>query len=213
MSAHLVENKDATHDVEDDLESSLYVVLWVALLWTETCLTAPAWSLLMKQVFEVDELEGVGSSTKSAFLNSRTQLRGDVFIDRKPLNRLILAITELFAPWYIVVTREQQDAYDQTCEHMEKTDTTNMTFIMNLLKANPAYKLKMDMEILKLHDKIIDVYNFHLQLEGWPQDPPVEQILTSNGKFHAKFLVFTKLLCPSQVESTTSSKRRRVGDN
>ncbi|KAG2103035.1 hypothetical protein BD769DRAFT_1299173, partial [Suillus cothurnatus] len=31
MSAHLVENRDAKHDVEDDLESSLYVVLWVAL--------------------------------------------------------------------------------------------------------------------------------------------------------------------------------------
>ncbi|KAG2047885.1 hypothetical protein BDR06DRAFT_840222, partial [Suillus hirtellus] len=31
MSAHLVKNKDTTHDVKDDLESSLYVVLWVAL--------------------------------------------------------------------------------------------------------------------------------------------------------------------------------------
>ncbi|KAG2352802.1 hypothetical protein BDR07DRAFT_1210134, partial [Suillus spraguei] len=30
MSAHLIENRDAKHDVEDDLESSLYVVLWVA---------------------------------------------------------------------------------------------------------------------------------------------------------------------------------------
>ncbi|KAG2095105.1 uncharacterized protein F5147DRAFT_778800 [Suillus discolor] len=213
MSAHLVENEDTTHDVEDDLESSLYVILWVALLWTKTYLTVPARSLLMKQVFEVDELEGVGSSTKSAFLNSRTQLRGDVFIDRKPLDRLILALTELFALRYIVVTREQQDAYDQTCEHMEKTDATNMTFIMNLLKANPAYKLKTDMEILKSHNRIIEVYDFHLQLEGWPQDPPVEQILTSNGKFHAKRCVFTKSLCPSQVELTTSSKRRRVGDN
>ncbi|KAG2089146.1 uncharacterized protein F5147DRAFT_658498 [Suillus discolor] len=112
MSAHLVENEDATHDVEDDLESSLYVVLWVALLWAKTYLTVPAWSLLMKQVFEVDELKGVGSSTKSAFLNSRTQLRGDVFIDCKLLDRLILALTKLFALRYIVVTQEQQDAYD-----------------------------------------------------------------------------------------------------
>ncbi|KAG2045405.1 hypothetical protein BDR06DRAFT_845454, partial [Suillus hirtellus] len=31
MSAHLVQNRDARHDVEDDLESSLYVVLWIAL--------------------------------------------------------------------------------------------------------------------------------------------------------------------------------------
>ncbi|KAG2363798.1 hypothetical protein BDR07DRAFT_1281251, partial [Suillus spraguei] len=31
MSAHLVKNIDAVHGVEDDLESSLYVVLWTAL--------------------------------------------------------------------------------------------------------------------------------------------------------------------------------------
>ncbi|KAG2124293.1 hypothetical protein BD769DRAFT_1307493, partial [Suillus cothurnatus] len=31
MSAHLVKNINAVHGVEDDLESSLYVVLWMAL--------------------------------------------------------------------------------------------------------------------------------------------------------------------------------------
>jgi hypothetical protein len=46
MSAHLVENRDAKHDVEDDLESSLYVVLWVVLLCMETYLTIPAVLLL-----------------------------------------------------------------------------------------------------------------------------------------------------------------------
>ncbi|KAG2103653.1 hypothetical protein BD769DRAFT_1676364 [Suillus cothurnatus] len=111
MSAHLVENRDNKHDVEDDLESSLYVVLWVALLCTETYLTIPTRSLLIKQVFEVDELEGVGSSSKSAVLNSRTQFGVDVFVNRKPLDRLVLALAELFALRYTLVTWEQQEAY------------------------------------------------------------------------------------------------------
>ncbi|KAG1846352.1 hypothetical protein C8R48DRAFT_616437, partial [Suillus tomentosus] len=36
MSAHLVKNIHAIHNVEDDLESSLYVVLWTALMFKET---------------------------------------------------------------------------------------------------------------------------------------------------------------------------------
>jgi hypothetical protein len=59
--------------------------------------------LLIKQVFEVDELEGVGSSSKSAVLNSRTQFGVDVFVNRKPLDRLVLALAELFALRYTLV--------------------------------------------------------------------------------------------------------------
>ncbi|KAG1719269.1 uncharacterized protein EDB91DRAFT_1089441 [Suillus paluster] len=199
MSAHLVENKHTSHGIEDDLESSLYIVLWVALLCSKTHLTIPARSLLMKQVFKVDELEGVGSTTKLTFLNSRTQFGVNVFVDRKLLNRLILALAELFMLWYTVVTQEEQNACDVTCAYMEEqkacdqgcadveeqacdqactdmeeseppgtepetqADTSYMNYIMKLLNTNPAYKLKMNMEILRLHNKIIKVYDSHLQ--------------------------------------------------
>ncbi|KAG2073504.1 hypothetical protein BDR04DRAFT_950482, partial [Suillus decipiens] len=36
MSAYLVQNQNAPHVIEDDLESSLYVVLWVALKYSRT---------------------------------------------------------------------------------------------------------------------------------------------------------------------------------
>ncbi|KAG2060950.1 hypothetical protein BDR06DRAFT_871175, partial [Suillus hirtellus] len=41
MSAHLVQHKDARHDIKDDLESSLYVILWIALMYTKTHLAIP----------------------------------------------------------------------------------------------------------------------------------------------------------------------------
>jgi hypothetical protein len=215
MSAHLVQNRDAKHDVEDDLESSLYVVLWVALMYTVTHLTIPIRSLLVKDVFEVDELEGVGSTMKSAFLNSRIQFSKDVFVDRKPLNRLILALAELFALRYTLVTQEQQEAYDLMRNYVQgiKPDAAEMVPLTNILKAHPAYKLEKHMEILKLYNKIIEVYNSHLGLDGWPQDPPVAQTITSYGKHHVKQHIFTKSQCHSWVELTTSGKRRRVEDN
>ncbi|KAG1858275.1 hypothetical protein C8R48DRAFT_573667, partial [Suillus tomentosus] len=39
MSAYLVQNQNAPHVVEDDLESSLYVVLWAALKYSRTHMT------------------------------------------------------------------------------------------------------------------------------------------------------------------------------
>ncbi|KAG1843477.1 hypothetical protein DFJ58DRAFT_706880 [Suillus subalutaceus] len=173
ISADLIANRKTKHDVEDDLESSFYVVLWTALLCTKTHLTIPARSLLMKQVFEVAELEGVVFDTKSPFLISRSRFGSDVFVNRKPLDKLVLALAEFFAIRYKWVTQEEQNAYDQGCVCMEeaKLSATEMVLITNLWKANPAYKLKMYMEILKLHklhDKIIEIYDSHLRLDGWP---------------------------------------------
>ncbi|KAG2124763.1 hypothetical protein BD769DRAFT_1291472, partial [Suillus cothurnatus] len=36
MSGYLVQNQNAPHVVEDDLESSLYIVLWAALKYSRT---------------------------------------------------------------------------------------------------------------------------------------------------------------------------------
>ncbi|KAG2088560.1 uncharacterized protein F5147DRAFT_658678 [Suillus discolor] len=212
MSAHLVQNRDARHDVEDDLESSLYVVLWIALMYTETHLTPPVRSLLVKDVFEVNELEGVGSTSKSAFLNSRIQFSKDVFVDRKPLDSLVLALAELFAIRYTLVAREEQKAYVTLCEYIEglSPDAAELASLINLSKAHPCYRLKMNMEALRSHEKIIEVYDLHLGLDGWVKDPPVAQTITSYDNHHVKRRTFTKSQCGSWVELTTSSKRRRV---
>ncbi|KAG1788509.1 hypothetical protein EV424DRAFT_1550633 [Suillus variegatus] len=211
MSAHLVQHKDAKHDVEDDIESSLYVVLWIALMYTMTHLTIPARTLLVKDVFEVDELEGVGSSTKSGFLTSRMHFSKDVFVNRKPLDRLIVALAELFALRYTLVTQEQQDVYDQMTEWMERLspDANEITLLTNIMKTNPVHKMKEHMEILKSHDKILAVYDFHLGLDGWPQDLPVPQDIASYGKYHVQRHCFTKSQCYSRPELTTSGKKRR----
>ncbi|KAG2102328.1 hypothetical protein BD769DRAFT_1305845, partial [Suillus cothurnatus] len=51
MSAHLVKNSCAIHGVEDDLESSLYVILWTALMYRESYLTVVDWMQFIMQIF------------------------------------------------------------------------------------------------------------------------------------------------------------------
>ncbi|KAG2058435.1 hypothetical protein BDR06DRAFT_1004152 [Suillus hirtellus] len=118
MSANLVKNKHATHTIKDDLESSFYVIFWVALMYTESYMTTPTQSLLIKEVFEAEEIEGIGSNTKSAFLISRCHITSNVFVGHKVLDRLIFALAELFALRYILITNEEQDATATSCQSL-----------------------------------------------------------------------------------------------
>jgi hypothetical protein len=180
-------------------------------MYTMTHLTIPARTLLVKDVFEVDELEGVGSSMKSGFLTSGMHFSKDVFVDRKPLDRLIVALAELFALRYTLVIQEQQDIYDEMTEWMERLDldANERNLLTNIMKTNPAHKIKEHMEILKSHDKILAVYDFHLGLDGWPQDLPVPQDISSYRKYHIQRHCFTKSQCFSRPELTTSGKKHR----
>ncbi|KAG1762982.1 hypothetical protein EDD22DRAFT_846735 [Suillus occidentalis] len=72
MSAHLVKNIKAIHAVEDDLESSLYVVLWTALMYKESHMDIVDRTQFIMQVFDADPLVGSGGSAKANWLVART---------------------------------------------------------------------------------------------------------------------------------------------
>jgi hypothetical protein len=90
ISVKLVKNKHAKHD----LESSFYVFVWVILMYTESYLTTPALALLIKKVFEAEEIDEIELNTKLAFLISRWQTTGSVFIECKVLNRHIFILID-----------------------------------------------------------------------------------------------------------------------
>lgn len=50
-SAHLVKNTHTVHGIEDDLEFSLYIVLWTALMYRESHMTVVYWMQFIMQVF------------------------------------------------------------------------------------------------------------------------------------------------------------------
>ncbi|KAG2113385.1 hypothetical protein DEU56DRAFT_761947 [Suillus clintonianus] len=202
MSTNLVENKHAAHTIEDDLESSFYVVFWVVLMYTKSNLDTPTRSLLMKQVFEAEEMQGTGSNSKSAFLISRRQVDGDVFVGRKALDKLVLVLAELFAHRYILVTTEHQAAFDKTfpCLEPAKGTPTHAILLVNL-KANTAYKKQVAMETLKSHSKVIAIYDEYLKSDAWlSHEVPTLQPLVDDEKRKPQEF-FTKSQYPSQEET------------
>jgi hypothetical protein len=73
MSAALISELMGQHGVRDDLESSIYVLLWVASMYSETSNLEQV-ALFVKTVLNQLPLGGVGPLSKRDFLIARTFL-------------------------------------------------------------------------------------------------------------------------------------------
>jgi hypothetical protein len=215
MSANLIKKKWDTHTIEDDLKSSFYVVFWVALMYTDSYMDVSIRLLLVKQVFKAEEINGVGSNLKSAFLILRRQIASDVFVGCQALDKLIVALAKIFAFWYIVIDNEQQAVFDKTFPCLETAKgTPAYDFILMNLNANPAYKKHEAMEILRSHSKIIAIYDEHLALDAWlPQEVPKCQLIALDDERCKLDEFFTKSRCPTDVSVTSGKKRRLNSDS
>lgn len=212
MSAYLVQNQNVPHVVEDDLESSLYVVLWAALKYSRTHMTDARRTLLFKEIFETEEVEKTRSSTKQHFLIGRTDIaHSPVFIDCKPLNDLIVALAELFSHWYSVVSPASWKAYElyQRKDVMSLSPDTKL-----LMKLNPAYTKMEGMQGLKLHDHVISIYDHHLGLDGWPSDDKaIEQVLLNKRNLPLQIYMKSEMQISSQAATTPTGKRCRLNSS
>ncbi|KAG1734425.1 uncharacterized protein EDB91DRAFT_1250943 [Suillus paluster] len=189
MSAYLVQNQFAPYVVEDDLESSLYV-----------------------EIFETEEVEKIGSSMKQHFLIRRTDLASSpVFVDRKPLDDLIIALAELFSHRYSVVSAAAWNVYEL---YRQKDIGSLSPGTQQLIKLNPAYTKMEGMQDLTSHDHVISIYNHHLGLDGWPSDDKAVPQVLLNGK-NLPRQIYTKSEIPtsSRVVVTPMGKRRRLNPN
>ncbi|KAG1894227.1 uncharacterized protein F5891DRAFT_1195511 [Suillus fuscotomentosus] len=213
MSAYLIEHKYAIHSVKDDLESSFYVVLWMALMYKETYMDIICWTSLATQVFETNP----GSSSKADWLIRRSNLLNIMFVDCKPLDGLIHALAEFFSHRYTQITDHQQMIFDKFRLAYEKA-MREVPITQDLLIAahgimtdSPVYKKEMDMKVLDSHDTVIDIFNKQLDLSGWPvKDATVLQKLKHEEKYKLGLFTKSQSLLGSGVEVTLSGKRCRL---
>ncbi|KAG1767305.1 hypothetical protein EV702DRAFT_1050408 [Suillus placidus] len=227
MSAHLVKNIKAVHAVEDDLESSLYVVLWATLIYKESHMDIVVRTQFIMQVFDADPLVGSGGSSKANFLIARTDFPQDVFVGCKRLDNIVIELAQFFLHRYSVILPEDQEELLQirlklkevldevgpvrTAAQQKMIDTT-----YKVMCKSPAYQKEVGMQILQPHDSVIDIYDKHLGLPNWPNnDVAILQKLHPTDRLSAHHL-YTKSLCASQdpmpiwVQVTPSGKKRRL---
>jgi hypothetical protein len=206
MSGYLVSHSHAVHRVEDDLESSLYVLLWTGLKYSDTYMNTIDRTLLLMQVFD-------GGSSKESWLATRTNLPEDVFVGRKSLDDLIIDLCEFFSHRYTNITDKERRALAnlRATLAIHTVDGPVSAAIQEFIFESLAYKQEMGMKIIGSHDALIDLYNKHLQVPGWPEDPAVEQETIPcrpAGRLITKS--FTQSITPSRVEVTPTGKKRRL---
>jgi len=111
MSARLVANfKDVRHNYQDDMESTLYVILWIMFIFTSCFIDDALRSHFLHNVLDPDEVQGSGGLGKETFLLSASMLHmGPIFKGRPALDALVRKLQKTFAARYIVSTQEEEE--------------------------------------------------------------------------------------------------------
>ncbi|KAF8443808.1 hypothetical protein L210DRAFT_3735437 [Boletus edulis BED1] len=106
MSGALVYFTDAQHTVEDDLESILYVLLWVAVMYSPSTLTPEKRTVFINHTFDPRPIGGCGGVSKITFLKWPFSLHMEHFTDsagevnREALRDLCMGLTTKLAGRY-----------------------------------------------------------------------------------------------------------------
>lgn len=181
--------KHTTHTLQDDLESSIYVLMWMTLMYSETSDKSQVPSFL-SGVLDPKPYGPTGGFSKADFLKARTFLQRVAFPGRPALHYLITQLAELFAVRYE--------------EEPTPAQYSNATFLRNNMAVNPdprfeeAYKAtvvfsyKTRTKALEGYQHTIDLFDEALRdPASWPTDdhavkqhfqsdpPPAQQVIKS----------------------------------
>ncbi|KAH9030573.1 hypothetical protein EDB83DRAFT_1848361 [Lactarius deliciosus] len=157
MSANLIGQINGVHDFRDDLESSIYVVLWVTLVYSETSDRDQAAALLASVL---DPSGRTGGYTKADFLQGTTFLRNVTFPHRPALHTLIGDLARLFAVRYESTPTEFINRSRLVQTSSRDTDLSHV--------AHDTY-YKSRMALLSSHSKTVDLFDDSLQDRSqWP---------------------------------------------
>ncbi|KAG1822597.1 uncharacterized protein BJ212DRAFT_1477017 [Suillus subaureus] len=170
ISAYLVKNTCTIHSIKDDLESSLYIVLWTALIYRESHMTVVNWMQFIVQIFNADPLVGSGGCAKLNWLVARTDFPQDIFVDYKLLDNFVLELVQFFLHWASVITPKAQEKLVQLQlslqELLDEVGPVCMAVQQKMIDVaesclleSAMYQKEMGMEILHSHEAVINIYN------------------------------------------------------
>ena len=99
MSARLISNLEGEHDLQDNLESSIYILLWTALMFLE-CSGSDYVESFMAHVIDPQPYGWNGGFGKVDFLQTRSYLCQIKFLQCSLLDMLIMELAVLFSVHY-----------------------------------------------------------------------------------------------------------------
>jgi hypothetical protein len=184
MSARLIGQQDGPHEFVDDLESSIYVLLWATLMYSEVSspIQVPPF---LASVLDPKCYKDTGGYAKQDFLRGRTFLERVTFYHRNTLHQLIDDLAGLFMYRYMAQPsnnqREQWNA-------LVASSVASGDHLMKLASEDHiCHKYDVAKAKLQSHTATIELFDDALNNGTWPDaDASVMQVFEpdkSSGRF------------------------------
>ena len=167
MSARLVARLDGVHSFQDDLESTIYVLLWMILMYSETS-DRDRVPTFLSGVLDPQPHGETGGFNKADFLKARTFLQQVNFPGRHALHHLINQLGDLFAVQYEDKPTAAQETIADVLKKAMAADLDNAE-IAKAHKATFSYSYWTWMNALNDHQHTIQLFEVALQdSASWP---------------------------------------------
>jgi hypothetical protein len=205
MSAGLISGSSNLHDFRDDLESSIYVLLWTTLMYSEVS-NRDVVPTFLSGVLDPQPYGNNGGFGKADFLKGRTFLSNVQFPGRPLLHTLIDRLAQLFSVRYDKPPSQE----DRDAVHWLK-DAGDPRSLASYNASIPGiYDQRMSQ--LKDHDTTIALFDNALQDRSkWPlADSATLQIfgtkvphrpITKTGWYTGLYMQPVQLTCDEAVQS------------
>jgi hypothetical protein len=204
MSANLIgqmNGQNTTHTLQDDLESSLYVLIWMVLMYSETSDKSQVPSFL-SGVLDPKPYGPTGGYGKADFLKARTFLQRVTFPGRPALHNLITKLAELFAVRYEEEPNkaDKENAIFLLKQKSEASNPGDVDQFQNAYMRTPVYLYETRKNDLKGYQHTLDLIKEALKYPAsWPTndfavkqdfqlEPPTPQLVIKSGWDTAVFV-------------------------
>lgn len=177
MSSKLVTGLYGVHNFQDDLESTIYVLLWMVLMYSETSDGDRVPTFLSGVLDPEPHMNNAGFG-KADFLKARTFLQVVTFPQRPALHRLINQLAILFAVQY---EHKPSDAEEKTADVLKKS---NDAAVAEAYMTTVSYSYWTRIEQLKDHQHTIKLFDDALRDHTlWPaNDNAVKQVFRKDSE-------------------------------
>ena len=171
MSGMLITIKDDhAQDFKDDLESTIYVLLWVAIMYS-SCSNAAHAAGFLWTVLDPQPYSGTTYTTKPDFLKGRDFFQLVKFPGRPHLNQLLINLAELFSARYKPSSGQDNiDAADALLANVPEAEQSRFIRFVSVLWRKECLKL------LNNHEWTLHIFNEALNDRSqWPSNDRVEK--------------------------------------
>lgn len=167
MSAQLISQQGGAHEFVDDLESSIYVLLWVTLMYSGVSSSHQVPPFLAS-VLDPKCYKDTGGFAKQDFLRGRSFLEKVTFPDRPALHKLIDDLANLFMFRYKAPPsdgeREQYNVLVESCA------ATGNPIMRSASEDHICHKYDKAKAELASHEATIKLFDDALRSGTWPED-------------------------------------------